>query len=139
MENLLRIYYNENGDLVLDEDKITESTPFIEIPAETAPDIMAVVYGRKWRVLDGQLTEVEDTEVTNTTEYKIISIRDELSRQEWTLSMTDYVITKLNELRLEDESEYEAEKAGYADVLSNRKTARKRINELREELKALEG
>lgn len=46
------------------------------------------------------------------------------------LDSTDYVIAKLNELKLEDEAEYEKAKAEYADVLVRRKQSRKRINEL---------
>lgn len=46
------------------------------------------------------------------------------------LTDTDYVITKLNELKLEDEDEYETEKAKYADILAKRKECRSKINEL---------
>lgn len=47
------------------------------------------------------------------------------------LSDTDYIISKLNELKLEDdEEEYEKTKSEYAEVLAKRKEARKRINEL---------
>lgn len=46
------------------------------------------------------------------------------------LTSTDYVISKLNELKLEDDSEYEKTKAEYAEVLAKRKGARARINEL---------
>lgn len=53
--------------------------------------------------------------------------RGELERY---LADTDYVVAKLNELRLDDEGEYEAEKAKYSDVLAKRKAARKRINEI---------
>lgn len=46
------------------------------------------------------------------------------------LTDTDYVISKLNELKLEDEEEYEAAKAEYSETLKKRKEARARINEL---------
>ena len=46
------------------------------------------------------------------------------------LSSTDYVISKLNELKLEDDLEYEKAKSEYAEVLAKRKEARARINEL---------
>ena len=52
------------------------------------------------------------------------------------LADTDYVIAKLNELKLEDDAEYEAEKTNYAEVLTKRKEARKRINEIKSELGA---
>ena len=49
------------------------------------------------------------------------------------LNDTDYVISKLNELKLEDDGEYESAKKEYADVLAKRKEARKRINEIEAE------
>ena len=46
------------------------------------------------------------------------------------LDSTDYVIAKLNELKLEDEVEFEKAKAEYKEVLDKRKEARNKINEL---------
>lgn len=46
------------------------------------------------------------------------------------LSSTDYVIAKLNELKLEDEAKFEKAKEFYKEVLAKRKEARSRINKL---------
>lgn len=46
------------------------------------------------------------------------------------LASTDYVVAKLNELKLDDEAEYEKARTEYADVLARRKQSRARINEL---------
>ena len=46
------------------------------------------------------------------------------------LMKTDYVISKLNELKLEDETTYQNERIKYQDVLTKRKEARARINAL---------
>lgn len=46
------------------------------------------------------------------------------------LSSTDYVIAKLNELKLEDDGGFEKAKAEYKEVLAKRKEARAKINEL---------
>lgn len=46
------------------------------------------------------------------------------------LSSTDYVISKLNELKLEDDGEFEKAKAEYKEVLAKRKEARAKLNEL---------
>ena len=46
------------------------------------------------------------------------------------LDSTDYVISKLNELKLEDEVEFEKAKEEYKEVLAKRKEARERINKL---------
>ena len=46
------------------------------------------------------------------------------------LMKTDYVVSKLNELRLEDDIEYQEALVKYKDVLTKRKEARAKINEL---------
>ena len=46
------------------------------------------------------------------------------------LSSTDYVIAKLNELKLEDDGEFEKAKEEYKEVLAKRKEAREMINKL---------
>ena len=46
------------------------------------------------------------------------------------LSDTDYVITKLNEAKIEDEELFNSLKTEYSDILVKRKKARARINEL---------
>ena len=46
------------------------------------------------------------------------------------LDSTDYVIAKLNELKLEDEAEFEKAKIEYKDILDKRKEARAKINQL---------
>lgn len=50
------------------------------------------------------------------------------------LSDTDYVVTKLNELRLEDDETYETEKKRYSEILKKRKEARVKIRELEDEI-----
>ena len=46
------------------------------------------------------------------------------------LDSTDYVVAKLNELKLEDEVEFEKAKIEYKDILTKRKEAREKINQL---------
>ena len=46
------------------------------------------------------------------------------------LDSTDYVIAKLNELKLEDDGEYEKAKEEYKEVLAKRKEVRAKINQL---------
>ena len=59
---------------------------------------------------------------------------DEIRSLKEYLTSTDYVVSKLNELKLEDdETEYVKSKADYADVLKKRKEARARINALEAE------
>lgn len=76
---------------------------------------------------DGKITE--DTAALEKRN-KEIEIANEIGSLKDYLSETDYVISKLNELKLEDDAEYEKTKSEYAEVLAKRKEARKRINEL---------
>lgn len=46
------------------------------------------------------------------------------------LSDTDYIVAKLSELKIEDEDEYNTEKERYSDILTKRKEARMKINEM---------
>ena len=46
------------------------------------------------------------------------------------LSETDYIITKLNEAKIEDENLFSSLKTEYSDILTKRKETRARINEL---------
>ena len=46
------------------------------------------------------------------------------------LDSTDYVIAKLNELKLEDEAEFAKAKIEYKDILAKRKEVRAKINQL---------
>ena len=73
---------------------------------------------------------IDDEKVINTEGYKAEVKANEIATLKRYLSDTDYVISKLNELKLEDEAEYEAEKIKYADILKKRKEARVKINEL---------
>lgn len=51
---------------------------------------------------------------------------------------TDYVIIKLNELKLDNGDQYETEKAKYSSILQKRKEVRTRINELTTKIEALQ-
>ena len=73
-------------------------------------------------------------EYTTTPEYlakkKAYEDENEVQSLKEYLMKTDYVISKLNELRLEDETTYQIEAEKYIDVLAKRKEARARINAL---------
>ena len=56
--------------------------------------------------------------------------KNEINSLKQYLSETDYVITKLNEAKIEDEELFNQLKIEYSDILMKRKEARTRINEL---------
>ena len=106
------------------------STPCIEVGKDDYERTFDVDYGKFWAVKGGSLQIVDDTETQATDEYMEYVKGNEVATLKAYLTETDYVISKLNELRLEDESEYETERARYSDILTRRKEARARINEL---------
>lgn len=136
MEEKVKIYYDKSTGYLCGrypkDLPIGESTPFIEVAEEEASETYVCEYGKVWAVKNGSLQKVEDAETTASDEYKAYARENEISSLKNYLTETDYVISKLNELKLEDEDEYETEKAKYSDVLKKRKEARARINDLSE-------
>ena len=133
-ENKTKIYYQKSTGFIChrypyDYEPENEND-FIETSAEEAEPTYQCPYGKIWAVKDGKPVLIDDEQVINTEEYKAEVKANEIATLKQYLSDTDYVISKLNELKLEDEAEYEAEKVKYADILKKRKEARAKINEL---------
>lgn len=83
--------------------------------------------------------EYLDTEQYQNEKRLYSDIPNEIQELKMYLFETDYVVTKLAELKIElDETEYEAELENYTETLNKRKQARADINTLEEEQKALE-
>ena len=125
----MKIYYNEEG-WVLDrypyDEQHDDSSPFIEVDDVTYEETLSTQGGYRWRVVDGKLSEeVYDSDLVE----EIARVNEILSLKDY-LEETDYVISKLNEAKLESEEEFETLKIQYEDVLQKRKVARARINEL---------
>lgn len=117
-----RAFYDEVED---------KDLPFIELTFEEWEEkLSSLSYGYKKVYLNGEIQEVLDEKVINTIEYKNIQKEWEIKKLKRYLSDTDYVITKLNEAKIEDEDLFNSLKTEYADILAKRKEARVRINEL---------
>ena len=108
----------------------TEDSPFIEVEDELEERTYAVEYGKFWKVVDGSLIIGDDIETQATQEYKDLVRNNLMCEYKQYLNDTDYVITKLNEAKLEDEDLFNSLKEEYAEVLIKRKEARAKINEL---------
>ena len=105
--------------------------PFIELTFEEWEEkLSSLSYGYKKVYLNGEIQEVLDEKVINTIEYKNIQKEWEIKKLKRYLSDTDYIITKLNEAKIEDEELFNSLKTEYSDILAKRKEARVRINEL---------
>lgn len=128
----MKIYYNKDG-WVLDrypyEEFHSKKSMFIEVDEATYERTLSTNEGFRWRVSDGKLSE----EVYDQRIIDEIERLNEIMRLKDYLCDTDYVISKLNEAKLESENEFEALKLRYADVLERRKSARARINYLEKE------
>lgn len=117
-----RAFYDEVED---------KDLPFIELTFEEWEEkLSSLSYGYKKVYLNGEIQEVLDEKVINTIEYKNIQKEWEIKKLKRYLSDTDYVITKLNEAKIEDEDLFNSLKTEYSDILAKRKEARVRINEL---------
>ena len=117
-----RAFYDEVED---------KDLPFIELTFEEWEEkLSSLSYGYKKVYLNGEIQEVLDENVINTIEYKNIQKEWEIKKLKRYLSDTDYVITKLNEAKIEDEELFNSLKTEYSDILTKRKEARARINEL---------
>lgn len=108
----------------------TDDSPFIEVEDEIEEQTYAVEYGKFWKVVDGSLVIGDDIETQATQEYKDLVRSIQINEYQQYLNDTDYVITKLNEAKIEDENLFNSLKEEYAEVLTKRKEARAKINEL---------
>ena len=117
-----RAFYDEVED---------KDLPFIELTFEEWEEkLSSLSYGYKKVYLNGEIQEVLDEKVINTIEYKNIQKEWEIKKLKRYLNDTDYVITKLNEAKIENEELFNSLKTEYSDILTKRKEARARINEL---------
>ena len=108
----------------------TEDSPFIEVEDELEEQTYAVEFGKFWKVVDGSLVIGDDIETQATKEYKDLVRSNQINEYRQYLNDTDYVITKLNEAKIEDEELFNSLKEKYAEILVKRKEARAKINEL---------
>lgn len=108
----------------------TDDSPFIEVEDELEEQTYAVEYGKFWKVVDGSLVIGDDIETQATQEYKDLVRSNKINEYQQYLNDTDYVITKLNEAKIEDEDLFNSLKEKYAEILTKRKEARAKINEL---------
>ena len=138
-----KFYYDENTGVIevtpfYDEEK-EKNLPYIELTYEEwERELSTCSYGFRKAYRDGKIIEVADEEVQASEEYQKSIKKTEVSELKNYLSETDYIITKLNEAKIEDDALFEELKTKYADVITKRKEARERINTLEQELSQLE-
>lgn len=129
-----KIYYDEETNFICNRfpnyKPAKENSPFIEVTDEEEQKTYFIELGYAWGVVNGKLTKLEDLESKNSEEYKQMIKNNQLVELKQYLADTDYVITKLNEAKLEDEEEFNSLKLQYANVLEKRKETRAKINEL---------
>ena len=130
----MKVYYDKETGYLCNrypkDIEVKEDTPFIELPEEEVEETYIVEYGKFWAIKDNKLVKVDDIELQATEEYKQEIKNNEIADLKNYLDNTDYVIAKLNEAKIEDEELFEELKVKYAEILTKRKQARARINEL---------
>ena len=130
-----KFYYNQdNGTIDVRPFYSTiekSDKPYIELTFDEWEEKLASCkYGYRKAYINNEIVEIEDIEVMNSEEYKNRMKEREINKLKKYLSDTDYVITKLNEAKIEDEDLFNSLKTEYSDILTKRKEARVRINEL---------
>lgn len=133
--NKRKFYYDINSKRIevrpFYDDYKEQDKPYIELTFEEWQEKLSTCsYGYMKAYIDGKIVEIEDPEVVNTIEYQNMLKEQEIDELKRYLSDTDYVITKLNEAKIEDEELFNSLKTEYSDILTKRKEARVRINEL---------
>ena len=130
----MKVYYDKETGYLCErypkDIEVKEDTPFIELSDEEVEETYIVEYGKFWAIKDNKLVKVDDIELQATEEYKQEIKNNEIADLKNYLNNTDYVIAKLNEAKIEDEELFEELKVKYAEILTKRKQARARINEL---------
>ena len=130
----MKVYYDKETGYLCErypkDIEVKENTPFIELPDEEVEETYIVEYGKFWAIKDNKLVKVDDIELQATEEYKQEIKNNEIADLKMYLDNTDYVIAKLNEAKIEDEELFNSLKLEYAEILTKRKQARARINEL---------
>ena len=133
-----KFYYLEDGTIKVtpfNDELVEEDLPFIELTFEEWEKNLSVCkYGFKKAYINDEIVEVEDKEVQVSEEYKSLQKEIETTNLKNYLSETDYIITKLNEAKIEDDALFEELKTKYSDVIAKRKEARGRIKTLEQEL-----
>lgn len=129
-----KIYYDVETGFICNRypscKPIKEDSPYIEVEDDEERKTYVVKTGYAWAVVNGKLAIVDDLNAQNSKTYKQMMKENQLAELKQYLTDTDYVITKLNEAKLEDEEEFNTLKEQYADILAKRKETRVRINEL---------
>lgn len=132
----------EKKKFFINEEGMIEVTPFFDKQEKKYGDFIELTfeewqeklsdctYGNKKVYKDGEIIEVEDERTKSSKEYKELQTLIEIQRCKEYLASTDYVISKLNEAKIESEEEYQNLKEKYQETLVKRAEARKRINEL---------
>lgn len=130
-----KFYYDANTKRIevrpFYDDYEEQDKPYIELTdAEWQEKLSTCAYGYMKAYINNEIVEIEDPEVVNTIEYQNMIKEQEIDELKKYLSDTDYVITKLNEAKIEDEELFNSLKIEYNEILTKRKEARVRINEL---------
>lgn len=134
-----KFYYDENTGVIeitpFYDEQEEKNLPYIELTYEEwERDLSTCSYGFKKAYRDGKIIEVADEKVQASEEYKNFQKEIEITNFKNYLAETDYIVTKLNEAKIEDDVLFEELKIKYADVIAKRKEARERIKELEKQI-----
>lgn len=135
-----KLYYDKDTGFVSERyphNYKKDESVFVEVEDDLYNKTFSVDTGYIWKVENGVPVIVEDPDENSQKELKRMNLNNQLCDFQQYLTDTDYIITKLNEAKLEDDTEFETMKAQYSEQLTKRKEARSKINELQQEIASL--
>lgn len=132
-------YYYDKATYIIEnncyhEEQEIKDMPFIELTFdEWCKKMSCGKSNYVFAYINGEIVEIPNP--TKTNDIKREKMQKEINTLKMYLNETDYVITKLNESKIEDtEQVFNDLKLKYSDTLTKRKNARNRINELEKQL-----
>jgi hypothetical protein len=106
----------------------------VDIEADSDKEAIESIIGKKYDKTTKYFSEIPIPEA-ELREIQKADLRRQIRHLKQTLAETDFVVLKINEARIEDNTKLESElKAKYKDTIEERKAARAKINQLEEEI-----
>lgn len=134
---MCKIYFmlDENSVVALaSKNPVIDGCLSVEFEADSDKAAIESILGKKYDKTTKSFSEIPIPEA-ELREIRKADLRRQIRHLKQTLAETDFVVLKINEAKIEDNTELEIElKAKYKDTIEERKAARVKINQLEEEI-----
>lgn len=116
------------------KNQIMDNCLSVDIEADSDKEAIESIIGKRYDKTTKSFSEIPIPE-EELREIRKADLRRQIRHLKQTLAETDFVVLKINEAKIEDNTELESElKAKYKSTIEERKAARVKINQLEEEI-----